>query len=96
VPLNLPEPAQRHFPHSLLVLLPNLGDSVYFDGLSGVMRSRDCSKFVFIDDLNLDLRYDLSKGHAALPEETPIAPTGETPPTAAMTATPTATPATGA
>jgi len=43
-----------------------------------------------------DLRYDLSKGHAALPEETPIAPTGETPPTAAMTATPTATPATGA
>ncbi|KAJ1448909.1 hypothetical protein M885DRAFT_573568 [Pelagophyceae sp. CCMP2097] len=43
-----------------------------------------------------DLRYDLSKGHAALPEETPIAPTGETPLTAAMTTTPTVTPATGA
>ncbi|KAJ1446714.1 hypothetical protein M885DRAFT_577207 [Pelagophyceae sp. CCMP2097] len=75
---------------------PKKAGGAAFDRYGRYMVATTVGGYLDFGGSRADLRCDLPKGYAALPEATPIAPADETPPTAAITAPPTATPATAA
>ena len=76
--------------------IPKKAGSAAFARYERYMVATTVGGYLDLGGSRADLRYDLSKGYAALPEEMPIPPTGVASPPAAMIAPPTATPATEA